>query len=117
MTISDTTPSVTIYYTTNGNAPTTGSSVYSSAISVTADETLEAIAASSNYGVSATGSAAYTIAAATPSFSPGSGSYGTAQSVTISDTTPSVYYLLHHQWINSEYRLIDLLERHQRFCR
>ena len=97
VTVSDTTPSSTIYYTTDGTTPTTSSSVYSSAIIVSATETLSAIASSSNTIPSAIGSAAYTInlaTAATPSFSPGSGSYGTAQSVTISDTTPSaiIYY-------------------------
>ena len=89
VTISDSTSGSTIYYTTNGTTPTTSSSTYSSAITVSATETLEAIATHSGDVTSAVGSAAYTIngAAATPTFSPAAGAYGPAQSVTISDGT------------------------------
>jgi len=96
VTISDTTSGATIYYTTNGTTPTTASSTYSSAITVSATETLEAIAAKTGYSNSAVGSAAYTIngAVATPTFSPAAGAYGPAQTVTISDTTSgaTIYY-------------------------
>jgi hypothetical protein len=96
VTISDTTSGATIYYTTNGTTPTTSSSTYSSAITVSATETLEAIATHSGYSNSAVGSAAYTIngAVATPTFSPAAGTYSSAQSVTISDTTSgsTIYY-------------------------
>ena len=96
VTISDATPSSTIYYTTNGTTPTTSSPVYSSPISVSSSATVEAIATASGYTTSVVGSAAYTIttAAVTPTFSPGAGSYSSAQAVTISDTTPSstIYY-------------------------
>ena len=51
LTISDTTPLATIYYTTNGTAPTTSSTVYSGPVTVSSSETLEAIATAS--GVSA----------------------------------------------------------------
>ena len=92
--ISDTAPGATIYYTTNGATPTTNSPTYSGAIAVSANETIEAIAVAYNYLNSATGSAAYTIAAATPTFSPAAGSYGSVQSVSISDVTPGavIYY-------------------------
>ena len=96
VTISDSTRGATIYYTTNGVTPTTASSTYSSAIIVSATETLEAIAAKAGYSNSAVGSAAYTIngAAATPTFSPLAGAYGPAQTVTISDSTSgaTIYY-------------------------
>jgi len=94
VTISDTTSGATIYYTTNGTTPTTASSTYSSAITVSATETLEAIAAKAGYTNSTVGSAAYTLQAATPTFSPAAGTYSSAPSVTISDTTPSatIYY-------------------------
>ena len=96
VTIADATVGTTIYYTTNGTAPTTSSSVYGSAISMSATETLEAIAVEKGYTNSQTATAAYTIAPAVPAptFSPSGGTYTTAQSVTISDTThgTTIYY-------------------------
>ena len=96
VTISDTTTGATIYYTTNGTTPTTSSSVYSGAIPVSSTETLEAIATASGYSTSAVATAAYTITppAAIPTFSPVAGTYTSAQSVTISDTTAgaTIYY-------------------------
>ena len=96
VTISTTTPSATIYYTTNGSTPTTSSAVYSGPITVAATETVKAIAIASGDSASTAGSAAYTITPATaaPSFSPAAGTYTSAQTVTISTTTPSatIYY-------------------------
>ena len=84
----------TIYYTTNGSTPTTTSPTYSAAIPVSANETIEAIATANGYSTSGTGSAAYTIATDTPTFSPVAGTYGSAQSVTISDASggATIYY-------------------------
>ena len=95
--ISCATPSATIYYTTDGSTPTTSSAVYSTPIQVAATQTINAIAIASGFTQSAVGSAAYTILiAAAPSFSPGPGSYSTAQSVTLSCSLPSsganIYY-------------------------
>jgi hypothetical protein len=95
--ISDTTPGAVIYYTTNGTAPTTSSAVYSSAIAVSANTTLEALAVAPGFAQSAVASAAYVIqtgVTATPTFSPAAGTYSAAQSVAISDTTPGavIYY-------------------------
>ena len=96
VTISDATAGTTIYYTTNGTTPTTSSSMYSAPITVSATETLEAIAVKTGYTNSQAASAAYTISAGlpAPTFSPAAGTYTTAQSVTISDTTAgaTIYY-------------------------
>jgi len=97
VTISDATSGATIYYTTNGTTPTTASAVYSGPITVSATETLEAIATATGYSTSAVASAAYTISsptAATPTFSPAGGTYTSAQTVTISDATSgaTIYY-------------------------
>ncbi len=97
VTISDTTPGATIYYTTDGSTPTTSSAVYSSPISVATTTTIQAIAAAPNFQNSAVASATYTIqqpTAATPTFSPAGGTYSTVQSVTISDSTAgaTIYY-------------------------
>jgi hypothetical protein len=64
--INDTTPGATIYYTTNGTAPTTSSSVYNGAIPVASTEMLEAIATATGYSTSAVATAAYTIANPVP---------------------------------------------------
>lgn len=61
VTISDATSGATIYYTTDGSAPTASSSKYSSAISVAGSETIKAVAAASGYTNSSVASAAYTI--------------------------------------------------------
>lgn len=61
VTISTTTGGATIYYTTNGNEPTTSSSVYSAPIEVTSTTTLKAIAVKSGMGNSDVATALYTI--------------------------------------------------------
>jgi len=94
--ISDATSGTTIYYTTNGTTPTTSSTKYSGAISVSATETLEAIAVESGYTNSPVATAAYTIdpVLPAPTFSVAAGTYTSAQTVTISDATPgtTIYY-------------------------
>ena len=98
--ISTVTAGATIYYTTNGTTPTTGSSVYSGPITVSTSQTIEAIAVASGFSNSAIATAAYTInvvtvsEAAAPTFSPTAGTYTLAQNVTISSITPAatIYY-------------------------
>ncbi len=60
VTISTTTDGATIYYTTDGNDPTTSSSVYSSPIAVSTTTTIKAIAVKSGMTNSAVASATYT---------------------------------------------------------
>jgi gliding motility-associated-like protein len=49
--ITSSSPGTTIYYTTNGNVPTTSSTVYSAPVSVSATQVLRAVAVSSTPGV------------------------------------------------------------------
>jgi hypothetical protein len=94
VTISDSTPGAKIYVTTNGTTPTTSSTLYSGPITVGPTTTVKAIAAATNYTNSAVASATYTMVAASPTFSPGGGTYNGPQTVTITDTTPGakIYY-------------------------
>ncbi|HEV8072911.1 MAG TPA: chitobiase/beta-hexosaminidase C-terminal domain-containing protein, partial [Opitutaceae bacterium] len=92
VTLSDSTGGATIYYTTDGSTPTTSSTVYSSAIAVNSGTvTIKAMAALSGDTNSSVASATYTISTvatvATPTFSPAGGTYSTAQTVSISDST------------------------------
>ena len=66
ITISDTTPGSTIYYTTDGTMPTVASTRYSGPITVSITETLMAAAIASGYTLSAVASASYTIAKPPP---------------------------------------------------
>jgi hypothetical protein len=90
------TASSTIYYTVDGSTPTTGSTVYTTPISVIATDTIKALATASGDANSAVGSSLYTISpfVATPTFSVASGTYTTTQSVSISSSTSgsSIYY-------------------------
>lgn len=90
VTISDTTPSSTIHYTTDGSTPTLGSATYTSPLNVNISQTVKAIAIATGFSSSAVGTAIYTITlppASAPTFSPAAGTYATAQSVALSTTT------------------------------
>jgi N-acetylneuraminic acid mutarotase len=97
--ISESTPGATVYYTTDGSQPTTNSPVYTAPLTVSSSETIQAIAIENDGLASPVSSAMYTIAlgattTATPTFSPSGGSFSAAQTVTISDATAgaTIYY-------------------------
>ena len=97
--LSSATPGATIYYTVDGSTPTTSSSVYSAPIVVSSSSlTIRALATANGYQNSPIVQGTYQIQAAattaTPTFSPAAGTYTSAQSVIISDTTSGavIYY-------------------------
>jgi hypothetical protein len=97
VTITDSTPGAQIFYTTDGSTPTTASTKYTgTAINVTTTTTINAIATAPNFLQSPVATATYTLVTQTvmPTFTPAPGSYTTAQSVTITSTTPNskIYY-------------------------
>ncbi len=98
VTLADTTAGAAIYYTTNGTAPTSASTKYAGAISVSKTETIKAIGIANGHTASGVASAVFTIEpkAATPAFSPKPGSYTSAQSVAVTDATKgaAIYYTL-----------------------
>jgi hypothetical protein len=61
VTIMDTLAGATIYFTTNGATPTTSSAIYTSPITVSSTETMEAMAVATSYTNSAVAKATYTI--------------------------------------------------------
>jgi hypothetical protein len=94
--ITDGTVGAKIYYTIDGSTPTTSSTQYKTPLSVSASETLNAIAAATGYAPSNVATATYTINLTVdpPTFSPVAGTYTTIQKVTLADTTAgaAIYY-------------------------
>jgi hypothetical protein len=96
VTISDSTAGASIYYTADGSTPTTASNAYSGPITVSASETITAIAVAPGYDDSALASAAFTInlPAPAPVITPAGGTFTGAQAVTITDPIAgaTIYY-------------------------
>jgi N-acetylneuraminic acid mutarotase len=97
--IADTTPGATIYYTLDGSTPTTGSAIYSTALTVNQTTTIKVIATASGYTTSAVASAIYVInlpPTAAPVFTPAADTYTVAQKVKITDSMKgaSIFYTL-----------------------
>ena len=97
VTITDSTSGATMYYTVDGSQPTTSSTRYTGSFTVSATTTVKAIATATNLAQSATAASVITIgqsAAATPVITPATGTYSSAQTVTITDSTSgaSIYY-------------------------
>lgn len=92
------TPGVTIHYTRDGMEPTEADQIVAAGGSVLVSETqtLKAKAWKTGMPESATASATYTMEVATPTASPGSGTYTSARDVTLTTATPgsALYYTL-----------------------
>jgi hypothetical protein len=61
VTIKDSTPNASIYYTTDGSTPSTGSTLYSGPIKVATSQTIQAVALAPGFSQSDVGLASYTI--------------------------------------------------------
>ena len=98
VTLTSATHSASIYYTTDGSVPTTGSTLYAGPISVTADTTIRAIASASGYLQSSVSSASFILNSQVPpvTIAPSAGTYSTPQSVVLSDidATAKIHYTL-----------------------
>jgi uncharacterized repeat protein (TIGR03803 family) len=97
VTITDSSPKPTIYYTLNGATPTTGSTLYTGPITVSANETIKAIAVSAGLNDSPVAEGTYTIQVLTtarPVIAPAAGTYPTAKTISITDATSGavLYY-------------------------
>src|SRR5207249_2583047 len=88
VTISESAPGATIYYTTDGSTPTTSSTRYTGPIVVNQSVTIRAIAAAQGFASSSVATATYTILqpAPAPTFSPPAGTFVGPQTVTVSDS-------------------------------
>ncbi|MDD2230311.1 MAG: chitobiase/beta-hexosaminidase C-terminal domain-containing protein [Candidatus Cloacimonetes bacterium] len=88
------TSGATIYYTMNGDIPTVASSVYGAPITINGDTTFKAFAWKAGYNPSPIVTGIYGIggipipSVAIPVFAPVAGTYASAQTVSISSTTP-----------------------------
>jgi hypothetical protein len=86
-----------IYYTTDGETPTTDSTLYSAAIDITGDVTIKAYAVKAGMYNSGVLTVAYTVAAeqvVTPTATPAEGEVASGATVALATTTPGaeIYY-------------------------
>jgi len=82
----------------DGTVPTKASTVYAGPITVSANQTIKAIAIPQNYAASAVASAAYVIAAAAPTLPPQAGKYTSAPVRHDQRCRQRCHHLLHHRW-------------------
>lgn len=94
-------PNPKIYYTLNGDDPTTSSNLYNGSLSITDTTTLKFIAVDASGNISGVFTVDYTIdeTAPIPSASLPNGTYNTRQTVTLNatdnlDSNPKIYYTL-----------------------
>lgn len=96
VTLASATPGAKIWYTVNGRTPNKGSFYYGGPLSLTANETISAIAYASQCDPSTVTSATYVIqqTAAVPTFTPAPGTYPKPQTVSIGTATQgaAIYY-------------------------
>jgi hypothetical protein len=97
VTLATATTGAELRYTVDGSEPTASSTLYSGAFTISANTTLKAKGFKADHTASGTATATFTFTTptvATPTFSPGSSTYTTAQSVTISTATSGadIYY-------------------------
>ena len=88
LSLSSTTSEASIRYTTDGSTPSsTNGTIYTSAISVSSNITLKAIAYKTGMNNSSVISGVYSIKCASPVYSPIAGNYNASQTLTISSST------------------------------
>ena len=96
--LATTTAGAKIYYTTNGTTPSTSSTQYTGAFTLSNTATVKALAVASGYNKSSVASATFTKSttptAATPTISPNGGSFSSSVKVSLATTTAGakIYY-------------------------
>jgi len=102
VTIADATSGAAIYYTTDGSKPTSSSNRYTGPITVSASETITAVALAPGGTLGPVSKSGYivTLPTAVPVISPASGTYNRIQTVTITDATPGavIYYTVNGKY-------------------
>jgi alpha-tubulin suppressor-like RCC1 family protein len=94
VTLSSSVAGATVRYTLDGSDPSATSTAYSAALTIDATTTVKARAFRTAWTDSDIKTITYTLKAVPPSFTPAGGSYGTAQTVAITTSTPgtTIYY-------------------------